>query len=438
MKKKVLIVNPPSSDKTVNRDMAGGLGYSAGERVVLPPLDLLSIAATLRNIGWRVRFIDALVENFEYCKVDVIIGSLALPTLKEDVEFYRKIKNRHPKTLVIIKTGINYGQILKKILIDSRADKIIFGEPDLNIVTILNSKAKIINAGKIDEIDLLPIPARDLSKIKKYKYGLLPGVITTMQTSRGCPFECGYYCPYPLVQGKRWRAMSPARVIKEISEVKRLRINNILFRDATFTLDMNRAQEICRLIIQNNIKIRWWCETRINVLNEELLKKMKAAGCQGMNVGIETLDEELIEKVGKPGVSVEKIIKITQEAQKLHIKLHFLMIIGLPDDSVKTLFKTFERLVEIRPETVGFTVITPYPGTELFNDAKRAGLIRDFEWSKFNGQDINMRTKCLSVGEIRLAKFLLMGTSYCLRKQNDLGIKIIGLTFKLWSKIKGY
>ena len=162
MSRTVLIVNPPSKDRGINRDMAGGLGYSAGEGVVLPPLDLLSIGATLRKDGWRVKFIDALVGNFKYYECDVVIGSLALPTINEDIEFYREIKNKYPRVQVIIKTGINYGQILKKILIGSRADKIIFGEPDLNIVKILKSKAKIIDAGKIGKMDLLPIPARDL------------------------------------------------------------------------------------------------------------------------------------------------------------------------------------------------------------------------------------------------------------------------------------
>lgn len=438
MKKNVLLINPPSGDKSVNRDMAGGLGYRAGEGVVLPPLDLLSMASTLRKKGWNVKFTDALVESVEYPRSDLIIGNLALPTIDEDIVFYKKIKDRFPKTVVVIKTGINYRYILENVLKCLGANKIIFGESDLNIMECINKKERVIDAGRVEDMDLLPIPARDLCEIGKYKYGLLPGIVTTMQTSRGCPFECAYYCPYPLVQGKKWRAMSPTRVIKEIEEIKRLGINNILFRDATFTLDMGRVDEICRLIKRKGIEINWWCETRINVLSKKLLRKMKSAGCQGINVGVETLDEKLIEKEGKPGVSIEKIIRIKKVAKKLGIKLHFLMIIGLPNDNIKTLFETFERLVEIKPETVGFTVITPYPGTELFNDAKKAGLIHNFEWSRLNGQNVNMRTKYLSVVEIRLVKFLLTGTSYCLRRQYGFGIKIIRLIFKLWLVIKGY
>lgn len=437
MKKRVLLVNPPSADRSVNRDMAGGLGYCAGEGVVLPPLDLLIMASSLRDMGYKVQFRDGLVEKVKNFNFDLIIGSLALPTIDEDVSFYRAIKDKHPRVKVIIKTGINYGRILDDVLALTKADKIIFGESDLNILECIARKKRIVDGGKVSIMDSIPIPARELGKVGRYKYGLLPGIVTTMQTSRGCPFPCAYYCPYPLVQGKQWRAMSPLRVIRELEIIESLGIKNVLFRDATFTLDMVRAKKICELMIKRRIRINWWCETRLNVLDNKLLRLMKRAGCKGINVGVESLDEKLIETEGKPGVSIVRVREMRVAAKRIGVKLHFLMIIGLPDENVKTLYETFKRLGQIKPDSVGFTVITPYPGTKLFEEAKRENLISGFDWNHFNGQNINMRTKYLSRKEIWLAKFLLTGTSYCLRRDINWGVSIIDWIFKLWIGIKG-
>jgi radical SAM superfamily enzyme YgiQ (UPF0313 family) len=455
---RILVLNPPSKDKTINRDMAGGLGYSAGNGVVLPPIDLLNLASTLKSNKHKVYFIDAIAEaidDVEYFiefivrnKIEIVISGLALPTVSEDANFSRKIRTRLPEVRYIFKTGINYREILERVLKDSGADRIIFGECDLTIEEYLkgirNSASVYWEGGniklspitledRIKNLDDLPISSRDLSPVHKYKYVLLPGVVTTVQTSRGCPYPCGFYCPYPLVQGKAWRAMSPARVVKELKSVVALGVKSILFRDATFTLDNKRTEELCKEIIKNKLKIKWWCETRINVLTPELLKIMRKAGCLGINVGIETLDQELIIYQGKPGVTLESIQKIRAVAKSVGVKLHFLMIIGLPDDNLRTMSNTFEYLVKLNPESVGFSTITPYPGTEMFVEAMRDGLIQDFDWNKFNGSISNMRTKYLSSGDMKLLRFMLLGTAFAMKQPVVISWPLItGVKTVLW------
>lgn len=462
MDSKVLIINPPSKDRNINRDMAGGLGFSGGEGIVLPPLDLLNLMTSLKNNGYEVLFLDAIAERINDFnkildlikdeKVGIIIGNLSLPTLDEDVEFYKRVKKAFKKIKVIIKTGINYSEILKKIFKKSHADLIIFSECDIDIVDYLKNTessgtVKKINgkivfskvSKQIDNLDLLPVPSRESIKNDLYKFYLIPGNTTTMQTTRGCPYPCGYYCPYPLVQGTVWRYMSAKRVLDEIISIKKLGINNILFRDATFTLDKKRTIEICTAIVKNKIKIKWWCETRINVLDEELLISMKKAGCVGINVGVETLDKELIKSEGKPGVSLEDIIEFRHLAKKIGIKLHFLMIIGLPNENLETLSNTFEYFVKLRPESAGFTLITPYPGTRMFSDAVKDGLVSNFDWNTFDGSTVAMRTKYLSQKELVFARFLLQATSYCIKRSEligTFGIHFIRLIFKAWKKIK--
>lgn len=460
---KILIVNPPSNDESINRDMAGGLGYSAGDGVVLAPLDLLNLATTLRNKHNEVLFVDAVAEKIKSIdyfnklisvkSIEVVIGNLSLPTIDEDIEFFKSLKRKFGKIKIFIKTGINYPQILDNIIRVTKVNGIIFTECDLNIdkyitgeekqglVTYIKGKVKIfpVKDVLIENLDSLPIPARELTKINLYKYLLLPGTVTTMQTSRGCPYPCSYYCPYPLVQGSKWRFMTANRVVDEMLVIKKMGINNILFRDATFTLDMVRAKDICKLIIKKKLTINWWCETRINVLDDSLIKLMRQSGCKGINVGVETMSENLIVSQGKPGVTLKDVIRIRNTAKKNGVKLHFLMIVGLPNDNINGLYSTYKYLTKLKPESAGFSVITPYPGTKMFDQAIKEGLVSNFDWKNFKGNVSNMKTIFLTQREIEFGRYLLMITNNLLKRNfifKNLGLLIINLIFIIWKLIK--
>ncbi|MFA6250170.1 MAG: radical SAM protein [Candidatus Shapirobacteria bacterium] len=460
--KRVLMINTPAKNENINRDMAGGLGYAISKEVRLPPIDLLILAASIKRSKkfFLTRFVDGIAENlteYDYYKdiisaenIDMVIGNVSLPTVEDDCHFYKKIKEDFPKVEIILKTGINYPKILRRIIRESKAEKVIFSECDLNFESYLSGKeaggtaqivgGKVVVNSKIKvpiDLDKLPIPARELTNLDRYKYGLLEGRVTTIQTSRGCPFPCSYYCPYPLVQGKRWRYMTAKRVLKEIRVISKLGIKNVLFRDATFTLDGQRVEEICREIIKDKIEINWWCETRINLVSKKLLILMRKAGCQGINVGVETLDRELLEKEGKPGVTFDDVKKIAGFAKEIGLKLHFLMMIGLPDDTVETLRTTLKQLVLLNPDSVGFSSITPYPGTKMFEEAVSKGLVKRFDWSRFDGSSINMRTKNLSILDIKLGRLLLTAAAYFLKRNGigqKVGLGLIGSCFYGWEK----
>jgi len=280
---KVFLINPPTESQPVVRDMAGGLGFGAQE--ILPSIDLAYLAASLLKGGYKVRIIDSDVEKYQAYDVyqlvkqekpEIIIASVSLPTIYEDCLFLKQIR-KYSSSKVLAKTGITDPDILREILEKSSADIGIFGECDLSIGEILEGSEKrgtaylddgelIVEENNIvTNMDELPIPSRELLPNKEYHYALLGNAVTTMQTSRGCPFPCSYYCPYPLVQGKKWRFRSPEHVVQEIEDiVKRHKIRKILFRDATFTFNIKRAEEICELILYKDLSIDWWCETRID------------------------------------------------------------------------------------------------------------------------------------------------------------------------------
>lgn len=455
---KIILLNTPLIGTRITRDMAGGFGFDAGKETILPPLDLAILAAKLRQGKNTVLIIDSGVDNLNAEEIiqkiinfgaDVVIATVSLPSLVNDTQFLKNLKAVFSGK-VIAKTSINFKPILKEILRRSKADLCLFGEVDLNINEIvagqdfagsayLKNNKLIINPIKpIENLDQIPLPARDLLKNRNYSYPLLGNNCTEMQTSRGCPFPCAYYCPYPLVQGRKWRAQSPKRVLDELREViLKYQIDKVLFRDATFTLDRARTVKICEGIIQNKLKFSWWCETRINCLDEELLMLMKKTGCRGINIGVETGDVELMKSKAKPGVDIEQLRKINELAKKLGIKLHFLLLIGLPGDARKSLYKTFKMVRRLKPSSLGATIVTPYPGTPLYEEAQKKKWIESEDWSKYQGNLPTMHTDNLSPSEMVLARKMIQGELFLLEKgfPGNLGLWAENLFFKIWSNL---
>jgi radical SAM superfamily enzyme YgiQ (UPF0313 family) len=410
---RVFLLNSPE-DKGISRDMAGGLGFDRSVRNVLPPLDLLSYATALHAKGYIVEMLDAQVEELSALQIgdvivdfipDAVILTVSLPTLESDIAYARELKQRlHDRVQVILKTGIRFAPVLQQILEESKCAFCITGECDLTLPDMLEGNTRegtvrfdhgvYADASEtlLKELDGLPILNRKFLKNDRYSYTRLGCNITTMQTSRGCPFGCGYYCPYPLVQGKKWRAMSAGRVIREVVDIVRKHdVRDILFRDATFTLNRERTMQICQGMMTNGVQVNWWCETRVDCLDEALLDTMKRAGCKGINVGIETGDIALLSDVAKTGLTPEKIVQITEHCKRIGLELHYLLMVGLPGETRDSLFETFKLVDQMQPESIGITTVTPYPGTELFRDAIQNDWLVRSEMADFGGHGFNMQ-----------------------------------------------
>ena len=430
---RVAIINTPSLRKrAVSRGMAGGLGFDGAETLVLPPLDLALMAATLRAAGFEVDLIDAdplrLDDADVYARLDgrpyaAIVASVSLPTLEADAEFLAGLRARHLEAHVYAKTLVREPRVLEELLRKSGADLVLHGEPEMSIAAIIAGETRDgtawLDDGKlvfhpgapIADLDALPLPARDLLPNERYVYPLLGTPVATLQTSRGCPYPCGYYCPYPLVEGKAWRAQSPERIVAELRDVvEHHGIRKIYFRDATFTLDQKRTARLCALIREAGWRLEWMCETRVDCLGDALLEEMAAAGCVGILIGVETGDEAVMHlKEGKKGLTVPKLAHLRRRARELGIRLHFLLIAGLPHETRSSIVDTYDLVMRHEPDTIGLTVITPYPGTPLHAEAERSGWIESADWRDWGGHQVVMRTPHLSRDDLARAKQLIDG-----------------------------
>ncbi|MDX1410862.1 MAG: glycosyltransferase, partial [Nitrospirales bacterium] len=434
---RILLINTPSlATRPISRSMAGGLGFDGHESMLLPPLDLALMAATLRNAHETVEIIDAdalgLDKDAVYHRIagqnwDVILGTASLATIYEDANFLAKLKKTHPTAKIVGKTLVRDHEVLKGYLQTSGADFIIHGEADLNILQLLQGRCRSGTAWlepqnasstpgfrfeegtPIPNLDELPFAAYDLLPYSAYRYPLLGAPVATLQTSRGCPFPCGYYCPYPLVEGVKWRAQSPERIFRELKEiVEGLGVKKVYFRDATFTLNQGRVHKLCEMVIQEKLRFEWVCETRVDCLSDDLLEIMKAAGCLGLLIGVETGDERIMhEKEGKKGLTLPKLAHVREKTLQLGMRLHFLLIVGLPQETRESLVSTYDLIFRYEPDTVGITLITPYPGTPLFKEGTREGWIESLQWEQYGGHQIVMHTPHLSAQEIVQGKRFL-------------------------------
>ncbi|MBN1871169.1 MAG: radical SAM protein [Candidatus Omnitrophica bacterium] len=455
---RVLLVNTPTGEKSLIRDMAGGYGFDGRrDSILLPPLDLTYMASTLLKKGHDVRLLDGNLDRYNNDVISdtitnydpqVIVGAVSLPTLYSDCDFLKSIR-QFSRAKIIAKTSILYEPVLREVALRSAADLCIYGECELTITEIIegtdrrnsayfNGKEFVIEQKSVvDNLDDLPLPARQLLDNGEYRYILLGNKVTSMSTSRGCPYTCSYYCPYSLVQGKRYRARSPENVIWEIEDiVQNYDIHKILFRDATFTFDKERIKKICNLIIERMLQVEWWCETRVDCLDLNLMKMMKRAGCLGINIGVETGDPEFMETHAKIGMTMDKLKNVRNAAEQLGLKLHFLLMIGLPGESRRSLYETYRLIHDLRPETIGVCIVTPYPGTPLYLEAKEKGWIETEDWSNYGGHHPVMHTANLSSNDMVIARRMMLDGMFDLKRntiKSRLKSKIRDFRFKRWS-----
>ena len=194
-------------------------------------------------------------------------------------------------------------------------------------------------------------------------------------TSRGCPYQCVYCCVNKLTGDRKWRYREPEHVLAELEYIKnKYNINLFEIWDDNFTLNIKRAKEICRLLIDKQLNLSWWCHNgiRADKIDIELAELMKSAGCTSIALGIETGDSKLFESIEK-GESINDIINAKEIIKKAGINVVGYFILGLPGDNLQTFIKTirFQRKLKLDHFTYG--ILIPYPKTKVWDTINQDG-----------------------------------------------------------------
>jgi anaerobic magnesium-protoporphyrin IX monomethyl ester cyclase len=269
----------------------------------------------------------------------------------------------------------------------------------------------------IENLDELPFPAHHLFLLEHLKkYGK---VVFPLSTSRGCTFWCKF-CSAVRMFGRRYRMRSPKSVVDELEFLmKKYGAEQFTFYDDAFTVDQSRAREICQEIQRRKMKIKWDCETRVDMVTKELLQEMKKAGCIAVWFGVEAGSQRVIDAMAK-GLTLEKTKTAFRWARESGLMTIASVILGFPEETPETAWETVKFIEEISPDDVGFYIATPYPGTPMYDHVKKMGWLKIDDFNKYDTATPIFETPSISMKELReirekaLQKFYLR-PSYVIR-----------------------
>jgi anaerobic magnesium-protoporphyrin IX monomethyl ester cyclase len=397
--RRVLLVVPPGTIE----ESYGRLSAAGGE---LPMLGLAFIAASLRDQGHIVKIIDYEVNDLPMSVVerDVrafqpdIVGMTAYITNMKRCGRVAKIVKEVSPDIKTILGGPQVTIFPDEAFHSSYIDMIALSEAEIIIRNVMNalgdeeklsrvkgiwfrSKAgdivKNAREGLVDELDLFPSPALDLYEMDKYfpTAHIQGRRVAHLLTSRGCPFKCTF-CETKLTFGRSFRYHSTQRVLAEIEQLVAKGFDSFQFYDDIFTANKKRVIELCDGIIQKNWNIKWMCFTRTNCVSDELLARMKEAGCYLITYGGESGDDELLALI-KKDLTVATNYKGIAAAQKHGIKTMSSFMLGLPTETREQSMKTIDFALDSGLDYAIFPITEPYPGTELWVDAKKFGHFDD-------------------------------------------------------------
>jgi anaerobic magnesium-protoporphyrin IX monomethyl ester cyclase len=403
---KIFISNPSFGENFVRS--ARWAARSRG-RVQRHPDYLLIAAAVLENNGHEVKFLDSAALNIgleatllaaKEFGPELAVIHTTTPSIYNDVEHAERFKDLGSTTVLI---GQHASALPEDtIRLSSKIDFIIRGEYDCTLADLADKKdpatidgityreGDAIRSTKdrkyLENLDLLPFPAWRHIDIHDYFDAGKMFPFITLITGRGCPNSCSF-CVLPQVMyGKKYRLRSPKIVVDEIeSDLKQFPdIKEVMFEDDALTVDINRCKEICREIIARGInkKICWLGNSRADIADEELFSLMKESGCRMLVVGFEFGDEQILRNVHKR-VTPQQMKTFIRITKKAGINVHGCFMVGGPGDTKETAKKTILLARELKPDTLQFSALTPYPGTEFYNWCKKNNFIVAKDWPEW-------------------------------------------------------
>jgi anaerobic magnesium-protoporphyrin IX monomethyl ester cyclase len=406
MSEEILLINPPFTDKESYRYFIKSLGTKA-----VPPLGLAYLAAYLEKEGFKVSILDAIAEMIEPDKLIYLVGKISprlvgitatTPMYANAVEVAKRIKDAFPDIVTVL-GGPHASAMPEEVLVNSgKIDFVVIGEGEDTFFELVNSVLSnkptdaikgigfrkqgrvIINQPReyIENLDLLPHPARHLLPMRLYRpsplnYRYLPA--TSVICGRGCPLNCIFCTKH--IFGQRLRLRSPENILGELKELKeKYGIREIHFYDDTFTFNKEWTKRLCALI--GDMGFSWWCNGRVDDIDTDLLKSMKNAGCYRIYFGVESSHRESLQFLKKK-TKIEDIVSAFRMSRKCGIESAAFMILGIPGETKEMMRENIRFVKKIGADHAVFTVLTPYPGTELYEKAPLLGKMRFKNWSDF-------------------------------------------------------
>ncbi|PIP29385.1 hypothetical protein COX27_01820 [Candidatus Kuenenbacteria bacterium CG23_combo_of_CG06-09_8_20_14_all_36_9] len=374
------------------------------------PLELAYIASLLRH-DHKVCLLDANALNLDLEDTITEIKNFnpeILILTSTPVDRWEVPSHEHIKLLIkniiqtinsveipyIILTGAHGTVMPEYILQKTKVNFVVRGEPEIIVKNLVNEIAghknyknilgisylennQVINnpnAERIKNLDELPLPAYDLLPMEKYSYTFsdIPKPFSIMLTSRGCPFNCTYCLK--VMMPEFYTTRSPENVVNEIKYLmNKFSVQGIYFQDWEFLINKDRINKICDLILAEPIlkNLKWGCNARVTDLDENIVAKMKSAGCVRINIGFESGSQKILDLADKK-IKIEEIKNAIEICKKHNINIGIYSILNLPGETKETISETEKFLVDNNIKTMcAPNLPIPYPGTKLYEMLKK-------------------------------------------------------------------
>jgi len=397
--------------------------------VVRPPLDLMYLAAVLLREGISVQVRDypasgedwgAFRRDVKEINPDLLLVSVTVHTLSRDV-LACEIAKKHNASMVCICKGFSLDQG-RQILSDYPVvDIVLRDEAEAALAEFVRDRplSEIeglsyrsgsgirinSNRSQLPDLDALPFPARHLLNNELYKMpdnGRKMGLILL---GKGCSHDC-IFCLVPSLNRHQVRRRSPESVVAELHEcVSKHGITDFWFRADNFTEDRSWVLRICDKIAESRLPVRWVTNSRVDSLDAEMILAMKKAGCFAIGLGVESGSEDTLKRI-KKNISKKQAVEIVDLCRINGMQTYPFFVIGFPWETRQHIQETIKFAKQLKGDIVNFAFPMPFPGTELFDLYREAGLVSAAaEYSRGNGGVPLSGTRYLSADELsRLGK----------------------------------
>jgi radical SAM superfamily enzyme YgiQ (UPF0313 family) len=382
---KVLLINPPL--------------LSRFRSYPVPPLGIAHLASSIRDrhetrimdLNVEPRSKKAILREIKRFAPQIIGMSSTTPTYYYLKELAGEIKKRTDAKIVF---GGNHSTALPREVVKCESiDFVIKGEADRSFSEFLteyesgsakystpglyykNARGEIIAnpvGPLIEDLNSLPLPAWDLLPMNRYR-GRLRYFFSTM-FSRGCPFSCTY-CAAHLTHGKKVRRRSLDHIMEELRTLEsKYAVSFLVIFDDTFTSDRDFVIAFCKRKIAESIEMEFWCNTRVNLVDRELLQLMKRAGCAVISYGVESNSDQTLKEI-KKGTTVEQAREAVALTREAGIIPEGFIMVNFPGETEEDMNRTIDFAFELKLPFFEVASAIPYPGTEYALSCRQNGLI---------------------------------------------------------------
>jgi len=396
---KVLLVNPPTKP-AIQGILPERVEFSRG---AFPPLGLLYLAAAVRRAlpEVKVEIIDAPTSGQSAEEIgryahqggfELVGISIMTFTLLGALETAAAIRSKNRISLIV--AGGPHAHLFPQETLNLGSfDYVLRGEAENTFPELVRRLMHNLPldglAGLGDtacsefifKLDELPFPDRELLPVKNY-HSVLSGQrpITTMISSRGCPYHC-IFCDRPHL-GKHFRARSAQGVVEEMGACQELGIREVIFYDDNFTHDRERVRELAELILERKVNLDWDVRARVGDLDLETYQLCARAGLKRIHFGVESGDPELLRELRK-GITLKQAEQAFAEARAAGIETLAYFMIGIPGETPATLQRTLSFARRLDPDYIHFSILIPFPGTPVYTLAQERGIIPGDPWRDF-------------------------------------------------------